>query len=198
MKKILSFLFSIMMMGVVCFANSPEVQIVQSNAGKKLVQVYVEGSSVWEKKTLEEFKMSIENKFPKDKFIISLSDEFAAAVEVYRDDEPFFTDAVVKNLAMRTQDWQLVTKKHPCDYVLYCKIVRGDAKSKGVKLIVWSKTKVEMDCTLRLFNVDRGEYTYATKYRTIGTAHNTSNFERAERKAIMEAFDTMKLDLTKI
>lgn len=191
MKKFFAMILGVLVCCCTCFANT--------GGNLKHVQAYVEGSSVWEQETLDEFQKILETKFPKNMFRITLDPEFAAAVEVYRDDEPFFTNAEVKTLAVRTNDWIKITKNNPCDYVMYCKIIRGDAKKKkNIVPFSGSTTRVEMDCTLRLFNVAKGEYTYATKYRTIGKSHNTSNFERAERKAVTEAFETMKLDLNKI
>lgn len=203
MKKIIGIVFMIMALAGSCFAAgtmAEKVAAMKNTGNLKQVQVFIDCSSIWEEKTLDEFKAVLDTKFPKSQFNVQIDPEFAAAVEILRDEDPFFTSSDNKTMAMRTQDWVKIVKQKPCDYVLYCKIIRGNVKSKlnYNVLFVSSTTKVELDSTLRVFNVSKGAYTYATKYHTIGKAHNTTNFERAERKAVMEAFTNAKFNVDKI
>lgn len=203
MKKILCIVFAVLALASTCFAGTFKDKLAKEavdNSKLKTVQVYIDCSSVWEEKTLEEFKAALNNKFPSTQFKVDIDSEFAAAVEILKDEDPFFTSSDNKSLAMRTQDWKKIAEQKPCDYILYCKIIRGNVKSKlnYNVLFLTSTTKVEMDSTLRVYNVAKGEYTYATKYHTVGKAHNTSNFERAERRAVMDAFINAKINAEKI
>jgi len=202
MKKFFVAVFAlVMLVASSCFAGEIKDRLVQklaesNNPNLKTVQVYIECSSIWEQKTLNEFQAVLEKKFPRTHYKLIFSPEFAAAVEIRRDEEPFFTSTLNKSMAVRTEDWVVLTKSNPCDYVMYCKLIRGDVKAKLNYNVLFftTTTKVEMDCTLRIFNVAKGAYTYATKYRTVGKAHNTSNFERAERTAVIGAFQSMNFN----
>lgn len=204
MKRFLCVLLTLLALAGNCFAGEFKDRLVKAQAAAnpnlKQVQVYIDCSSVWEQKTLGEFKKVLEGKFPANQFKVEISPEFAAAVEILRDEDPFFTSSDNKSLAMRTQDWKKIAEQKPCDYIVYCKIIRGNVKSKlnYNVLFLTSTTKVELDSTVRVYNVAKGEYTYATKYHTIGKSHNTTNFERAERKAIMDAFTNAKFNIQSI